>query len=388
MAQFSPIRADSPLLDREQLINFVKTKSAESRRSPIVVVAEHSLSDLVENFYPACSREEIEEALCLALRNRDLKIINRFITLFSESDADMEGLTWFHYAAMFADARTIQDILAIGSNIDINKVTLGGSALHYAVRNHNLSAIQALLDAGIDPNLVDQDGNTALHLAAKEDDSAMLQVLVNGRGIDLNKKNYEGQPPLLFAIYFKKSKNVSYLASCPEIDPMAVDKKGNTVLHCAAQVGDPDILQNLVNNGRFRVLVNTGNYSGQTPLMFAATGQDVKSVRCLLEIKELLPDVVDRMGNTVFHWSMQAKNPEIPRVLLNSGLFNVKLPNGRGWTPIKNAIASNQVENLRCLLSFSFLSLTDEEGQNLIDFAYECGASHRIIVPLEHALSP
>lgn len=62
-----------------------------------------------------------------------------------------------------------------------------------------LDATTVLLDAGADVNQVNEAGNTALHAAASEGATTLIQLLID-RGATLDAKNKEGQTPLALTL--------------------------------------------------------------------------------------------------------------------------------------------------------------------------------------------
>ena len=61
-----------------------------------------------------------------------------------------------------------------------------------------LQVVQLALDFGIDPNVADTGGDTAVHTAASLGYEEVLQLLV-GHGADVNTKNQQGETPLRVA---------------------------------------------------------------------------------------------------------------------------------------------------------------------------------------------
>ena len=61
--------------------------------------------------------------------------------------------------------------------------------------NQELEAVQLVLQLGADVNATNQNGDTALHIAASKGSNAIVQLLV-AKGAKLNLKNKLGQTPL------------------------------------------------------------------------------------------------------------------------------------------------------------------------------------------------
>lgn len=73
-------------------------------------------------------------------------------------------------------------------------------------RGGDAQVLAQYIDAGVDPNLSNHEGNTLLMLAAYSGNEAALEVLID-RGANVNSLNDRGQSPLAGAI-FKKEQGV------------------------------------------------------------------------------------------------------------------------------------------------------------------------------------
>jgi ankyrin repeat protein len=81
---------------------------------------------------------------------------------------------------------------------DVNACAVDGdNALHYAVRDNDLPAARALIEAGVDINKAGDLGYTPLHVASEEGNIAMVKLLVE-KGANLFALS-EGYPPFTVA---------------------------------------------------------------------------------------------------------------------------------------------------------------------------------------------
>lgn len=71
--------------------------------------------------------------------------------------------------------------------------------LHRACHKKDLPRIDFLLRKGIDINAIDEEGNTALHYAVKENYDTVFNFLIE-RGADINVRNSNGYTPLDYAL--------------------------------------------------------------------------------------------------------------------------------------------------------------------------------------------
>lgn len=76
----------------------------------------------------------------------------------------------------------------------------GWTPLHLGALKHNLGAIQKLLEAGADVNEVDSShGRSVLHMAVEEGQKEITTYLVTQTGVDVNLANYSGNTALHIA---------------------------------------------------------------------------------------------------------------------------------------------------------------------------------------------
>lgn len=68
-----------------------------------------------------------------------------------------------------------------------------------AALNGDLDGMQAAIESGADIGAMDEDGNTALHLAVKAGYMDLVEALIV-RGLDINAPNDEGDTPLLLTV--------------------------------------------------------------------------------------------------------------------------------------------------------------------------------------------
>ena len=116
----------------------------------------------------------------------------------------------------------------------------------------------------------DEEGCTALHLAARYGQVGVLKVLLEAGSI-INSGNHDGATPLHLACQRNHADTVALLLASPAIDPRLEDINGNTPLHlCAAadHVGCARLL--LVKELKGKVRVDQLNVKEETPLHLAS----------------------------------------------------------------------------------------------------------------------
>ncbi|NZA26166.1 ankyrin repeat domain-containing protein [Luteimonas sp. SJ-92] len=102
----------------------------------------------------------------------------------------IDGDTVIHLAAMANDAQYLELLLARGADPGARNAVTQATPLASALRGKREAQLQALLDAGADPNAADRGGNTPLHQAAKYNDPVNALKLLEA-GADPNARNVQ-----------------------------------------------------------------------------------------------------------------------------------------------------------------------------------------------------
>lgn len=117
------------------------------------------------------------------------------------------GDTALHIAAAAHRAKLVIDLVKIGAAVDATNHRRQ-QPLHYAVDGSpgtvnwdpraQVATIEALIEAGADPNAVDKSGVTPLHRAVRNRCAAAVKALLEG-GADPRRKNGSGTTPAQLA---------------------------------------------------------------------------------------------------------------------------------------------------------------------------------------------
>ncbi len=75
----------------------------------------------------------------------------------------------------------------------------GATLLHHAAAQSYQAKVIELLERGLNPLLTDQNGDTALHLAVRNDRLIVCSILVACRAVDIRVKNKSGLAPFDYA---------------------------------------------------------------------------------------------------------------------------------------------------------------------------------------------
>lgn len=93
-----------------------------------------------------------------------------------------------HYATAHGNLDGMREALANGANVNFKSLHMQDTPLHVACMSARLDAMQLLLDAGADPDLVNRDGRSSLHECAftyQKVPAAWDMLVAHGANLDL-----------------------------------------------------------------------------------------------------------------------------------------------------------------------------------------------------------
>jgi ankyrin repeat protein len=179
--------------------------------------------------------------------------------------------------------------------------------------------VSFLLSLGVDVNAKDQEGWTALLLAADLDRASVVQTLVD-RGADVNAKcdcpgYLSGSWTALMIASREGRDDILRMLVTKRPDVNVKNNLGRTALVVAANGGRADVVRTLLDNG---ANVNATDIKGRTSLMEAALKGNVDVVQTLLERGAHVHDR-DVQGRTAMQLARTAGRVEIIPLLSKAG---------------------------------------------------------------------
>ena len=146
-----------------------------------------------------------------AIENHDPRLLEEMLRLGADPDqvkADSLRLRPLHAAVVAVEEggslELIRVLLKYGANIDSTFPDMGScSPLLVAILSHQFEAARLLLDAGADPNLRSDEGESALRVCVQDRNHEMAALLLSkgaNRTIDASDA-FEGATALGMAVY-------------------------------------------------------------------------------------------------------------------------------------------------------------------------------------------
>jgi len=120
-------------------------------------------------------------------------------------------------------------------------------------------------------------------------------------------------------------------------------------LHCAAFFGITEVVTTLIGMGCHDI--NGGDFSGRTPLAWAAHNGHAGMVKTLLEWEEVNPDKADNDGRTPLSFTATGGHEGVTKILLGRGEVNPDKPDSSNWTPLMHAAWSGHEGVVEVLLA-------------------------------------
>ncbi|PVD33495.1 hypothetical protein C0Q70_04751, partial [Pomacea canaliculata] len=282
-----------------------------------------------------CRDANGDTVLHLAARNERWDIVNYLV------EPDRDGLSAFHRAAT-SDTRGARKYVVNIDETDSEGLTLIQRLAMSKEGNFGTSLLRRLLELGADYTCRDANGDTVLHLAARNDHWKIVKYFVNPdsesssdlhkaetvdtRGarkyvVNIDETDSEGLTLIQRLVNSKKGKlHFSLLRRLIELgaDYTCRDANGDTVLHLAARNDHWKIVKYLVQLG---VGTDSPDSDGFSVLHRAATAMEETAGGVLLYILKRNPDLHKRtrQGDTAVHLAARHRQWDAVKLLTKYG---------------------------------------------------------------------
>lgn len=241
--------------------------------------------------------------------------------------ADGHGATPLHYAAQHDQVDIIDALLKHGPP-DLHSVVDadGRGPLMWAISQGHLNAINALLTAGADPMLADNDGRTALHAAAFVDNGGVVEALLDSGKCEVDAPDAAtGQTALIAASELGATQSVAALVA-GHANVFASDAELKCALHHAAIGGHVEVLGVLLapldgGGDQQRTWPNPIDERGETPLHYACFYGHAEAVSLLVAEPDIQFDCQDYDGVSPLHWAALQGHYRAVELMLAAGCY-------------------------------------------------------------------
>ena len=286
--------------------------------------------------------------------------------------------TVLHLAATSGDLEYFTTIVSLG--FDINRLDSDGyTPLHRAIEYGCVSIAKYLISQ---PNCLCEtlikNNITPLHDAAGESgDLSLVQCLVE-RGVDVNISNCNGSTALHCSCRWGHLSIVEYLTSLPQIN-YTKDSWGRTVIHLAAEFGQAHIVKYLVESCNHNI--NVEDKYGNTPLYMACIYNHLPVVEYLTA----QPNCNVNSNNERHHLvaATDKEHLEIVKHLIESSGCDINVrEKGTGSAPLHKACYNGSLSIVEYLISKPQCDIEANDYKRNQPLHYAACQGHKEIVSI------
>ena len=240
----------------------------------------------------------------LLLERPDLDVNTRYA---DEGDRTVLMMSTF---PKFAGEEIVK-LLLYKSGIDVNlKDFNGDTALSLATTNGNAAIVRLLLThSKIDINSVNNSNLSALTIAAKSNSFDIVDQLLERQPEASLKGGEEGCTAFFSAIEAGSKEAIKSFSSHRKNDLYTIDRKQRTTLHAACTSGDLAIVRLILHS---ELAKSSSASGGQTPLHEACRGGHVDVIRTLLQ-KGADPTITDNQKRSPIRVAWENGNEDAVR---------------------------------------------------------------------------
>ncbi|MDX2226224.1 MAG: ankyrin repeat domain-containing protein [Verrucomicrobiae bacterium] len=290
-----------------------------------------------------------------AAETGDKAVVNLFVTAKMDLNVrDSKGWSPLAIAVLNGHTNIVNRLLEAGADPDIlqdsGRQGFRMSVLTIAAQKDSLESARLLLEKGAKTGPYDATKWTPLHEAAQDGHVGMIQLLLKHKA-DPNAADDRGATPLRLAVESKDERAALMLLESGAKPDLATPE-GETPLMVAANAGNEKIVSALLERGadpnlRYKQ-VQPGVPGGQTSLMAAVAKKRKAVVKKLLAAKADV-HAADESGATPLRFACIVGDAEMAGILLEAGAKPDVLDQ-KGFSCLMSAIQGNHPGVVRVLL--------------------------------------
>ncbi|KUI70689.1 Serine/threonine-protein phosphatase 6 regulatory ankyrin repeat subunit B [Cytospora mali] len=415
---------------RADLVDYLLDKGAihvdhkdNSQRTGLYFAAERGFLDVVDCLLRhgadenSLDRRE-QTVLFKPAGNGHIKVVDRLLRAGTDATRlDLWKRPPLQFAAMKGHVEIVRMLLEKTNTKQNLPGHMGRTVLHHAaeyLREGQEDVIDLLFQHGAQPDVRDEDGDTALHTAVRREGTeprpaqTLLDRLMQ-HGVPIDVRNKFGNTALYYAVWDQDLTTVKFLLRAgakpddlslhaavqrgdvslvkPFLEQTStqnlaqMDLYGNTPLHIAASKGDSHTVFTLLGAGApTRCL----NIDGETPVRAAERAKHKETASLLrdadpapegdleshmADFKRSQPNIQYNLGRTVLHMAVILGRLDIVQRLLESQDIT-EIPDQINRTPLHYAVQQTNIDIAQALLmSMADVNVVDAWGKTPLHFA-------------------
>lgn len=258
----------------------------------------------------------------------------------------------------------------------------GRTALMLACEKGDIDAVENLLQIPVDVNIQDKQGITALMLNCNSrwgNNYDHLCFLLQVPGININLQDNKGRTALTLASIKKNSLFIKRLCQEPSLNCDAKDANGLNPAIYAFIEGNYEIFVRLIKKTReFKFFpLNLKNKKGQTPLIALCSTGQTYFLKVLLD--RLGPDDLsrkDNKGRTALMHACCHDFFDIVTLLIKTNKVDPNQQNNKGWSPLIYACAKGFNKIVEFLLQIESIDVHAVDSRGWSPLMHACAGNH------------
>ncbi len=259
----------------------------------------------------------------------------------------------------------LQLILTTGIDTNVQD-TKGNTALMFASENSSLTFVKMLLEAGADVNKKNNEGKTALMFASQKDNIEVVQTLLDS-GAEINAQTNDGKTPLLYASD-RKNPAIALMLLAKGANPKLSDNNNNFPLMFAVKNKNIDFIRTLLDAG---VNVNQIGFENMTSIMIAAYFFNDEVMQLLIAKGANVNYQQSPKNSTALITAAIQGYTAAVELLLQAGA-NPNLQESTGKSPLYVAAFKGHTDVVQLLLSQEgIIDTMLKSGKSVYDYALE-----------------
>ena len=386
----------------------------ETNLTAMHVASRHGHLDLLEmlvNDYNGsinCKDSMNHTPLYFACMNGHSKVVKYLASLsWDDSYRDEEGNSYLH-AACISGNKDVLNILINDFKSDVNcQTSTGKTPIFIACEGSKHEAVTFLLDnEDCNPNIKNKSGDSILHLAIRNKQNYLLNLLLLFPKVDVNMRNDASEDtPLLFACSLGYIDPIKALLQLDACNPHCKNSRGQNFFHKACHSGVMDVIRYLAEKFRSDSKVfNCQDQDGISPVFLACikgyhaivqylhaknicdifaqsnVKQNCLHAACLsgnLKLVQYLSDKIDinttDFNNTTpLHMSCRQGHLAVTKLLVEEKKCNVDILTNMESTILHASCESNNLEVIRYIIGMNHFDLNARDSDGYTPYLLAC----------------
>uniref|UniRef100_A0A8C7DCI0 Transient receptor potential cation channel, subfamily A, member 1b n=1 Tax=Oncorhynchus kisutch TaxID=8019 RepID=A0A8C7DCI0_ONCKI len=237
-------------------------------------------------------------------------------------EQDDSGASLVHHAAGAGNIPVIRFICSITHRDEWNLYDDEGSMpLHWAVERNQPESCRALLELGVEPNVLNKALMSPLHLAVSYQHNHLVKLLLSHYKTESNLQGCLGNTPVMLACSINNTEALSILLK-HGAQLSSQNKLGHFAIHTAAFAGAKKAMEVILKAGEemghsIEEHINVLDESCSSPLHMAVRGGNMDVIKfCIQKGAKIDQQQVDR--STALHFACSQGATEAVKLMLSS----------------------------------------------------------------------